>query len=87
MTKAKTYKGKPCKRGHDGTRYTSGGECVECNKARRQTPERKAYNKAYQQTPEYKAYEKARQQTPEYKAYGKAYRLRVQEGVLKLLGW
>ena len=27
-----TYQGSPCKRGHDGTRYVSGGGCVECCK-------------------------------------------------------
>ena len=46
-------------------------------KARKQTPEYKAYQKARKQTPEYKAYMKAymeaRKQTPEYKAYQKAY--------------
>lgn len=26
----KTYVGKPCPHGHDGTRYTSGSHCVEC---------------------------------------------------------
>lgn len=26
----KTYIGKPCKHGHDGTRYTSSGQCVQC---------------------------------------------------------
>lgn len=29
-----TYAGKPCKRGHDGTRYVGGTKnCVECNRA------------------------------------------------------
>lgn len=65
--------------------------CRDCertiDKARNQSPERKAYAKAYQQSPEYqawliayrqspeyKAYHKARKQSPEYKAYDKAYR-------------
>ena len=26
----KTYKGKPCPHGHDGTRYVSGSHCVQC---------------------------------------------------------
>jgi hypothetical protein len=28
----KTYHGKPCSKGHDGTRYVSTGRCVECRK-------------------------------------------------------
>lgn len=32
----KTHKGKPCKRGHDGTRYDNGA-CVECFRLRRST--------------------------------------------------
>lgn len=27
-----TYHGKPCKKGHNGIRYTCNGYCVECNK-------------------------------------------------------
>src|SRR5260221_6560575 len=27
-----TYKGKPCKYGHDGTRYKNGGGCITCMK-------------------------------------------------------
>lgn len=30
----KTYIGKKCPHGHDGTRYTSGSHCVECRKER-----------------------------------------------------
>lgn len=26
------YQGKPCKRGHPGTRYRTSGGCVECSK-------------------------------------------------------
>jgi hypothetical protein len=29
------FSGKPCKRGHDGTRWKSNGDCVECGYARR----------------------------------------------------
>lgn len=29
-----TYLGKPCKRGHDGTRYKSRNDCVQCAKDR-----------------------------------------------------
>lgn len=32
---ALTRTGKPCPKGHDGTRYASNGACVECTKARR----------------------------------------------------
>lgn len=32
----KFYRGKPCKYGHDGLRYTSTTECVECAKVRQQ---------------------------------------------------
>ena len=27
-----TFRGRPCVHGHDGTRYTSNGSCVECSK-------------------------------------------------------
>ena len=30
----KTYQGKPCIHGHDGTRYAVTGQCVFCAKAR-----------------------------------------------------
>lgn len=33
-TKATTYQGGPCKRGHVGIRRVRGGDCVECNKDR-----------------------------------------------------
>jgi hypothetical protein len=26
------YQGKPCKRGHPGTRYRSSGGCVDCSR-------------------------------------------------------
>lgn len=29
-TQPKTYKGKPCRNGHDGTRYVNCNRCVEC---------------------------------------------------------
>lgn len=29
---SKTYSGKPCKHGHDGTRYKSNNICVQCHK-------------------------------------------------------
>jgi Recombination endonuclease VII len=32
--KGKTYQGKPCKRGHVGTRRVKGGDCVDCVKER-----------------------------------------------------
>jgi len=44
---AKTYTGRPCPKGHDGTRYTSGGVCVECAAIRAASPEKKAYDAAY----------------------------------------
>jgi hypothetical protein len=31
----KLYFGKPCKQGHDGTRYTRTDECLECKRAHR----------------------------------------------------
>lgn len=30
----KTFLGRPCPDGHNGLRYTSSGQCVECTKAR-----------------------------------------------------
>lgn len=32
-----TYKGRPCKHGHDGTRYVTSCDCVQCAKARRRS--------------------------------------------------
>lgn len=29
---AKVYRGAPCKRGHDGLRWRSTNNCVECNR-------------------------------------------------------
>lgn len=30
VKRAEKYQGKPCKRGHDGMRYTRTGICVQC---------------------------------------------------------
>jgi len=30
---AQTYTGRPCKYGHDGTRYMSSKNCIECARA------------------------------------------------------
>jgi hypothetical protein len=32
--RADTYQGRPCLYGHDGLRYSNGGKCVECDRAR-----------------------------------------------------
>jgi hypothetical protein len=66
-------KGTPCKKcgtpktlWHKNARAAAGGswDCGPCGKARKQTPEYKAYMKAY---------DKARNQTPERKARRQAY--------------
>lgn len=33
-----TYIGRPCKKGHDGRRYTSGQHCVQCAAERDRNP-------------------------------------------------
>ena len=33
--KARTYQGQACHAGHEGTRYTSNGTCVQCADAQR----------------------------------------------------
>lgn len=51
-----TFKGNPCKRKHNGTRYTNSNQCVTCARINgkkasaifRQTESGKAYNKEYQ---------------------------------------
>lgn len=42
------YFGNPCKYGHDGMRYTAGGTCVECTRARvtRQRSNKKSWETA-----------------------------------------
>ena len=50
------------------------GYMKEYDKARRQTPKRKAYEKALSQTPKAKARQKAKRQTPKRKEYMKEYR-------------
>jgi len=62
---------KPCKRGHAGIRYASGG-CIECGReadrlrapevrARRRTPEQKKKDRAWRQTPEHRAKRRERE--------------------------
>lgn len=43
----KTYVGRPCPYGHDGTRYTSRGECVACAAAYACSKEKKEYDAIY----------------------------------------
>lgn len=45
----KTYVGRRCPKGHDGTRYTSGGGCVVCAAAYAASKEKKEYDAAYGQ--------------------------------------
>lgn len=40
-----TYQGKPCKYGHSGVRYISNGNCIDCQKERREDPAFRKANK------------------------------------------
>lgn len=37
------YKGKPCRKGHDGIRYLSNGGCVTCRRLREHSRERRKF--------------------------------------------
>jgi 5-methylcytosine-specific restriction endonuclease McrA len=41
-----TYVGRPCPKGHSGTRYTKHGSCVECAAMQAASTEKKKYDKA-----------------------------------------
>lgn len=38
-----TYKGKPCRKGHDGIRYFSSAACVTCRRLRERSRDRRKY--------------------------------------------
>jgi hypothetical protein len=42
--------GRPCKRGHVAERRTDTGNCVECQRLRARSPERKEYMRLYAQS-------------------------------------
>jgi 5-methylcytosine-specific restriction endonuclease McrA len=44
---ALTYIGRPCASGHDGTRYTKHGSCLQCAAAQASSEAKKAYDAAY----------------------------------------
>lgn len=64
------FTGKPCKHGHVAERYLSTGQCVECLRERRQTPENLKKEREYQckrrEDPEYMA--KQRERDRRYRA-------------------
>ncbi len=48
--RTRLYRGRPCKHGHDGPRYTANSNCVACIRHRR----RKRYARAHPERAEYR---------------------------------
>jgi hypothetical protein len=49
MNLEKTYRGKPCKRGHDGLRWKSSGACIECQRKYQRVMPRRAPNLTFEE--------------------------------------
>jgi hypothetical protein len=73
LQKEKTYFGAPCRKGHNGLRYTVNSDCIECVKHRRSKEDLRKYMTEYRKKESNKKYQKEYQtaymQTEKYKKH------------------
>ena len=77
LQKEKTYFGAPCRKGHNGLRYTVNSDCIECVKHRRSKEDLRKYMTEYRKKESNKKYQKEYQtaymQTEKYKKHKREY--------------